>query len=600
MKTRNFTPIAVFLLCVSGVAFADRPMDRAEILQIFQKLTSQPRKTWIPAGTIEAAHKEYRTPKVTNADALNAQANKEIQRYQSDTNKRELTEELQKMRLDAEPFNARHRLSNEYTMDSAVIVKFDGSRFYWEINANSRTDSVKPGKDLAGNFMTEQFDLDWNARRIFVWDGEKYTKYSLPGNHAIVDTTGSTPHAVNGPLTAGVIPWGYGYCTYDSLSAADSSAVEEYVNGQTQVHLTLNNSDGSQMVFVMDPQKDYAVLSSSMTGHGNAVVSRKYSDYRSIAGSWVPFVVSLEQYDAVSNRLLARDLWNITAIDANTPGSFEFEVGYEEDALIEQYSSDDGKPEMYRHSQNANTDLLLSERLAYVASEGRQPQNCATAALKYVVSQLGENVTDKQLAGLVSEPNSATNLYQIKQLAESLGLNCRAVKTDIQTLKNLSGCQVILHIPGQKHFVVLGAIDDKYVWTVDLSGNKFYRRTDVGFFPMDWTDGTALLISDKPVAGEFTEIDNQQLQAMTGAAGYSCTKLLQGNYYVDCGEAGGFCGGVYEQFYERYGCESAATGSCSSTKMLRYVTIPCIEDPYYPLACTVEGECTFYYMRACN
>ena len=198
---------------------------------------------------------------------------------------------------------------------------------------------------------------------------------------------------------------------------------------------------------------------------------------------------------------MARDLWNITAIDANTPGSYEFEVGYEDDALIEHYSSAGRKPEMYRHSQSANTDLLLAERLAYVASEGTQPQNCATAALKYVASQLGKNVTDEQLADLVSEPNSATNLYQIKQFAQGLGLYCRAVKTDIQTLKSLSGCQVILHIPGKKHFVVLGAIDDKYVWTVDLSGNKFYYRTDIDFFGMDWTDGTALLISNQPYYG---------------------------------------------------------------------------------------------------
>jgi len=169
MKTRNFTPIAVFLLCVSGVAFADRPMDRAEILQIFQKLTSQPRKTWIPAGTIEATHEEYKAPKMMGANMLNSQINKEVQLYQRSPNKKELTEELQKMRLDAEPFNARYKLSNEYTMSSTAIVKFDGDRFYWEISVNSRTDSVKPGKDLAGNFLTDQFDLDWNARRIFAW-----------------------------------------------------------------------------------------------------------------------------------------------------------------------------------------------------------------------------------------------------------------------------------------------------------------------------------------------------------------------------------------------------------------------------------------------
>ncbi len=219
MKAGNFASVAFFLLCVSGVAFADRPMDRAEILQIFQELTNQPRKTWIPAGTIEATHSECRAPKTMDANTLNSHIKQDVRQYQSDTNKKELTQELQKMRLDAEPFNARYRLSNEYTMNSTVVVKFDGERFYWEINVDSRVDSVKPDKNLAENFMTDQFNLNWNAKRIFAWDGEKYTTYFLPGNNAIVDSTGSTPHVVNGPLTAGIIQWGYGYYSYNNLSA---------------------------------------------------------------------------------------------------------------------------------------------------------------------------------------------------------------------------------------------------------------------------------------------------------------------------------------------------------------------------------------------
>lgn len=599
MKTKNIALLVLLLLSLSGVAFADRPLERTEILQIFQKLTNQPRKTWIPAGTIEATHEEYRAPKIIDADALNGQINKEIQQYQSDPNKRELTEELQKMRLDAEPFNVRHKLSNEYTMSSTAIVKFDGDRFYWEINVTSRTDSVKPGEGLAGNFMTEQFNLDWNARRIFTWDGEKYTTYFLPGNHAIVDATGRTPHAVNGPLTAGVIPWGYGYYTYENLSSADSSAVEKYVNGQTQVHLTLNNPDGSQMVFVMDPQKDYAVMSCSMTGCGNAVISKQYSDYQSIAGNWVPSAVLLESYKAKSNRLLSRDLWNITAIDANTPESYEFEVSYEDNALIEHYSSDDRRPEMYRHSQSANTDLLLAERLAYAASESTQPQNCATAALKYVASQLGKDVTDQQLAQLVNESDKTTNLYQMKQFAQGLGLYCRVVKTDIQTLKSLHGCKVILHIPGKKHFVVLDAIDDKYVWTIDLASNKFYYRTDIDFFPMDWTEGTALLISNNAIKGEFAEIDESELGNITGASSYQCNLLKQEYNVIFCTYVGGQCEGDYREFYTRWGCGVAESGSCSQTKMIRYKKSPCIEDPYDPLACDVTGEWTCYYMQAC-
>ena len=600
MRTRNFAPIAAFLLCVSGVAFANRPLERAEILQIFQKLTNQPRKTWIPAGTIKATHEEYRAPKAMDANVINGQINKENQRYLSDPNKRELTQELQKMRHDAIPFNIRYRLANEYTMVSSVVIRFDGERFYWEINVDSRTDSVKPSKDLAGNFMTLQFDLDWNTRRIFAWDGEKYTTYFLPGNHAIVDATGRTPHAVNGPLTAGIIPWGYGYYAYENLSTMDSSAVEKYIDGQTQIHLTINNRDGSQMVFVMDPQKDYAVISCLITGRSDVVISKHYSDYQSIAGNWVPSAILLEQYEAESNKLLARDLWDITSIDANAPKSHDFEVGYEADALIEHFSFLSGEPQMYRYSQTIDADLLLAERLAFAASESAQPQNCATAALKYVISQLGKDVTYQQLAQMVNETDKTTSLYQMKQFAQGMGFYCQAVKTDVQTLKSLYGCKVILHIPGKKHFVALEAIDDKYVWTIDLASNKFYYRTDIDFFGMDWTEGIALLISNNPITGEFTEIDNRQLQTIIGAAGYSCTMLLQTYNVIFCVYILGTCDGYYQEYYTRYGCERAETGSCSVTRMIRYKETPCIVDLYYPLACDVTGEWTCYYMRACQ
>jgi hypothetical protein len=458
---------------------------------------------------------------------------------------------------------------------------------------------VKPETALAGNFMTEQFDLDWNARRIFAWNGEKYTTYFLPGNHAIVDATGRTPHVVNGPLTAGLIPWGYGFYSYENLAAIDAVAIEREISGQTQIHLTLNNPDGSQMVFVMDPQKNYAVISCLISRQGDVVISKQYSDYQSRAGGWIPSIILLEQYEAGSNRLLARDLWDITSIDANAPKSYDFEVNYEADALIEHFSFNGSKPEMYRYSRTIDTNPLLVERLAYAASESTQPQNCATAALKYVTSQLGKDVTDQQLAQLVNEPVKITSLYEMKQFAQGMGLYCRAVKTDIETLKSLNGCKAILHIPGKKHFVVLEAIDDKYVWTVDLTSNKFYYRTDINFFGMDWTKGTALLISNSPITGEFTEIDNQLLQTITGAAGYSCTSLLQEYHVVYCEYAFETCWGFYQVYFTRYGCESAESGSCTGTRMIRYKETPCIVDPYDPFACTGTGEWTCYYMRAC-
>jgi hypothetical protein len=602
MHTKHFALAIIVLLSVTCTVFADRLLERDEILQIFQTLTSQSKKTWIPAGTIEATHEEYGAPKVIDPNEIERQIKQRVQEYQDNPNKPELTENLQKMKLDAIPFDVRYRLSNEFTMNSTVVVKFDRERFYWEINVQSRTDSLKPGKELEGNFMTKQFDLDWNARRVFAWDGEKYTAYFLPGNHAIVDATGETPHIVTGPLTAGIIPWGYGHYTYDSLCAAGSSAVETDANGQKEIHLTLNNTDGSQCILFVDPQKDYAVISCLQTGLGNSIISKQYSGYQLVSGSWVPTIILVEQYEAGSKRLLASDLWNFTKISSDVPEASSFNVRYEKDALIEHRSSVTDSLQMYRHSQFVNTDLLLAERLAFIASEGAQPQNCATIALKYAISQLGKEVTDQELAQLVADPNKTTSLYAMKQFVQSKALYCRAVKTDIKTLKSLNGCQVILHIPGKNHFVVLAGIDSEYVWCIDLASDKFFYRTDIDFFGMEWTEGTALLVSNQPIQieGGFTEVNDGQLNSIVGGAGYTCTRLLQNYNVVFCTQlAPGLCVGYYQEYYTRYGCETAPSGSCTGYRMLRYKESPCIEDPYDPFNCNVTGEWTCYYMRAC-
>ena len=600
MNTKYFLLAGIFSLFVNCAVFADKPLDRAETLQILQKLTSQPKKTWIPAGTIKATHEEYKAPKTTDADAVNSQINQEIQDYQNNPNKPEVAEELRQMKLDAIPFNVRYELSNEYTMNSNVVVKYDGDRFYWEINIHSRTDSVRPDTNLADNSMTEHFNLNWNRSRIFAWDGEKYTAYCRSGNNASVDTTGRRPQVVNGPLTAGIVPWGYGFYSYEKLCSLSSSAVEKIVDGQPQITLTIDSGDGIQMTFVMDAA-DYALISSSMKNRNNSTILRQYSNYRMVSNQWVPATILIERYEAGSNRLLAGDLWNITSIDANTPPVESFNVNYEDNAMIEYSSAVTEKPLQYRYTKAIDTDRLLGERLAAAASQGTQPQNCATAALKYVASKLGKNVTDRQLARLVTGPSKTTSLYAMKQFAQGLGLSCRVVKTDIQTLKNLDGCEVILHIPGKNHFVVLGGIDNKYVWSIDLANSKFCYSASLDSFGLDWTGGTALIISNQALrltAGDFTEIGNSRLRNIT-AAGYACTKLLQSYNLIFCSYVGGECLGAYSVYCERWGCESAPSGTCSTSVMIRYGKTPCIIDPYDLENCTVTGEWTYYYMRAC-
>jgi hypothetical protein len=115
---------------------------------------------------------------------------------------------------------------------------------------------------------------------------------------------------------------------------------------------------------------------------------------------------------------------------------------------------------------------------------------------------------------------------------------------------------------------------------------------------MDWTEGTALLVSKQPIQGDFNEIGSNLLTGIIGS-GYACTKLLQNYNVIFCSQIGDLCGGKYYEYYPRYGCQTADNGSCSSTKMVRYMSTPCINDPESPDNCTVTGVWTCYYMMAC-
>jgi hypothetical protein len=249
-----------------------------------------------------------------------------------------------------------------------------------------------------------------------------------------------------------------------------------------------------------------------------------------------------------------------------------------------------------------DSEQLLTERLDYAASEGIQAQNCATAALKYAASKLGRDLSSRQLAQLINRTDGVTSLKAMRDFARRSGLYCRAVQTDVRTLKILSGCQAILHFPEKNHFVVLEGIDNQYAWSVDLSKDKFYYRTDLNFLGMDWPEGTALLISDHPIQvwDNCTEIAESKLGDIIGGSGYTCTRLLQEYNRVYCDSpAVGICLGYYEVYFTRYGCEAAESGSCVNEIMDRMWESPCIVDPYDPWNCTITGEWTVYYMRAC-
>jgi hypothetical protein len=241
-------------------------------------------------------------------------------------------------------------------------------------------------------------------------------------------------------------------------------------------------------------------------------------------------------------------------------------------------------------------DVLLAERLNFTASQGAQAQNCATAALKYTTSQLGRDVSDKQLARLVDGANGGTSLKAMKDFAINQGLYAQAVRTDLNSLKDLNGCQAILHIPGKNHFVMLGDIDSDHVWCIDLANDRFCYQANIHFFGMDWSEGTVLLVSDRPILGEFPEITDGELSAIRGGEGYTCTDLLQEDEVIYCTY---WCEGSYEYYPERWGCESAESGMCIESEMLRSASSSCIIEIIWD-DCTVTGEWDLYYMLACS
>ena len=558
MKIRDLV-LAVFLLFIArGFAFADGQLDKAEILQIFQTLTDQPRKTWIPTGVVEAMHLEYKQ-------------------------------------------------SKGYITESTVIVKYDGDRFYWEINVESSTKQSEPQWSGDGISSRDTPDPNWNKKRVFAWDGERYTMYFRPSNHAIVtENPHDMPVVVNGPLTAGVVPWGYGIYTLENLLAAESSGE---IDSYGQIHLTVRQTNTPEIIFTLDPAKNDAVLSWSINDPGRSSIITTYGDYQLVSGRWIPTTIILERYDdsKESPELLSYDYWEFTSISIGLPQPDSFSVVYETAALVEFYSSITDKPLSYRYSNEVDMDSLLQNRLVIASAHDTLTQNCATVAMKYVSAQLDKNVADQQLAPLVNEPNEDTSLYALRQFAQGLGFHCLAVKTNIQTLKNLKNCQAILHLPGAKHYVVLEYIDDEYIWLIDLDSNKFYYRTKLDGFDLDWSAGTALLISNEPLdlAGTFTEIGDEELHKIIGSDGfgtYSCTDLIQQYNVIFCSEPiFGLCGGLYTIFYNRYGCElDEDGGSCTGTGVVGNVSSPCIEDPYNPGYCIITGEWFSRYIRACR
>jgi Peptidase C39 family len=538
----------VILISAGNIAFASRVLDTTETLEIVQTLTDNPLSTWIPYGTIEAKHIEYSQ-------------------------------------------------STEAIVESTEKVKFDGDKFYWEIN-------ISPF-DGDGSNLTEEFasDLKNNTRRVFVWDGSEYTMYFDSSKNAMIfEDPSGMPINVNGPLTAGIVPWGFGVFTYDSLSTADLSAQENY---QQQIILKVNKEDSPEMEFLLDPSKNYAVIAYSLISDGLPFIKKTYSDFQSVNGKWIPSTIVIERYDQSNSafELLSRDEWEITAVSTDFPQQNGFDISYKNNTFVEFRSPATDSPLSYHFSDTIDARSVLTKRLQTALTSDDPAQNCATVAMTYVLSKLQKESSGQQLAQLVNTQRS-TNLYDMRQLARNLQCNAATVNTDLQTLKNLQNVQVILYLPGSSHYVILDHIDSEYVWLVDLSNDKFYYSIVLDDFKYLWSSKVALLISNDPLGlGEGTiEISDDNLRNITGRGKkYSCTLLIQKEADDNCIKMGNVCSGRYRYWYERYGCiENENGGVCVGQDLPGMTYATCVNDDQYPEDCTTTGDWYERPIRACK
>ncbi|MBA7717007.1 hypothetical protein ES703_126094 [subsurface metagenome] len=165
---------------------------------------------------------------------------------------------------------------------------------------------------------------------------------------------------------------------------------------------------------------------------------------------------------------------------------------------------------------------------------------------------------------------------------------------------------MILHLPGPNHFVVLEYVNDEHVWVIDLDSSKFFYRTKLDLFDLDWSEGTALLISNEPLTGLEGNViglaDDRLHEIIGGFPNYSCTDLIQTYNVIFCSEMiGGLCGSWYFTFYNRYGCEEDPNGgSCTGDDLVGNVSSMCIEDAYNPGECIITGDWYSQYIRACK
>lgn len=639
------------LLLIVPCSLWAKTLSTAEVRSLLKELTSQPQTGWIETGEIKGTLVEESWPTYYYSDQeIETRTKAEIEVFQTNPPAHLKGVDLIHDHLEAIPFDVRYAYRASTLKESTIVIRVDGERYYWEINLLAFRDLVDlkedPGIPYHLTSMDEayfatadpaphaikRFHPGWNKQRIFSWDGQEYTNYNVSPthkiNHASRETTSMRPYGLPTPLTEGYIPWGHGIYTLPELLKADVRATEKVVAGTPQITLTIRTVAGADQVETTtvlarkrapEGSSSHALISSQIKQGDNIRLQAKHSSHEWMGGQWVPTQTISERPSFLYGA--ARTVRKICSLqfDIRQPKAKNMRPQLV-NTLVEYNAPGLERPLRYRMSDQIDNEALLTEKLALVksktllsqhkATKDRSPStrsgyNCATLSLGYAARQLDRPIDDDVLNQLI-DSKGMTSMQAMIQAAREHGLNAQAVRSDLDTLATLQDSQIILHIPGRNHFLLLGDVDSFYVWCIDLLKNKFlYRVEKQSFITLDWQHGAAIVLSrsTRPVLfqPDIELLSDTAAKDYWGGIGWTCTSMLQDDDDIPC-DNNGLCDGIYIIYSELYECELVPTsGSCTEYPQWGRKDSLCQVDTDYPWLCEAVGDWEFIYFDfACD
>ena len=568
MKTARWLTLRIVSLILLGILLGlsspvwaeEQTLSLTEIDTLLRTLTQNSRQTWLSSGSIKALHLEYHDSEIG-------------------------------------------------VMESSEEFRFDGRRFYWMIQMDQNVSNSVSG--LPDHKRKHRSQSELNRQRLFCWDGQQYARYYQTAAYAvIVENQNTVPIELFGPFSAGIIPWGYGDYTYSVLSSHTKNAVRSIEDNREIIELTLLNDSIEptiEMIFILDPQKDYAVLSYTMQNQIASCV-QTYNDYILIGDQWIPQKIMIERYDKRVEPavLLSYEDWSFEEIRQPQYTESSFQAPLASGTLVELRSYPNQQSLLFHYSDKTDIDQLRQNKSIFSASSQGTHQNCATAAAWYIAKKYSKEIDMQELESIVNTQNQLTSAYNLRQQLQSSGLYCTTVTASLEDLKQNSHCTALIYLSDSDHYVVLDHVDNNNVWLIDLTSRKFYWKMNVRDFLQSWTNHVVMFIANTPQdlpTDLQTLTIGEEMDILGGVfENYSCTELLQETQRVECqAPLGGFlCHGVYYKYIERYGCqEGDKADTCIGYGMIGYEYSKCVDKPGYIGECIADFKWLSRYIRAC-